>query len=162
MTTSAANRDCCWPSSTGGRTRCAPCYWPKWRSADSPRGQLEAVWDRVAGDPEDQSGRWALLEHELWLRAARDPDVAEVMRERNAEARRFSARQLAGWSAEVGARPTAEPEELAVLVTALLAGLAMQRRLEPDVVSAEVAVRGTVRPGRPRPGRLPPLHRSYR
>src|SRR6202050_2107605 len=28
---------------------------------DSPRGQLEAVWDRVAGDPEDQSGRWALL-----------------------------------------------------------------------------------------------------
>ena len=109
---------------------------------DSPRGQLEAVWDRVAGEPGDESGRWALLEHELWLRAARDPDVAEVMRERNAEARRFSARQLAGWSAGVGARPTTGPEELAVLVTALLAGLAMQRRLEPNAVSAELAVSG--------------------
>ena len=64
------------------------------------------------------------------------------MRARNAEARRFSARQLAAWSDRVGARATVAPDELAVLVTALLAGLAMQRRLEPEAVSDDLAVRG--------------------
>jgi hypothetical protein len=64
------------------------------------------------------------------------------MRARSAEARRFSERQLAAWSDRVGARPTVAPDELAVLVTALLAGLAMQRRLEPGVVSDDLAVRG--------------------
>src|SRR5271166_3003343 len=68
---------------------------------DSPRGQLAAVWDSVAGSSDDPSGRWALLEHELWLRAVRDREVADVMRDRNAEARRFSARQLYGWSSLV-------------------------------------------------------------
>jgi AcrR family transcriptional regulator len=109
---------------------------------ESPQGQLAAVWGNLAGLPDERSVRWALLEHELWLRSVRDPEVAEVMRDRNAEARAFSARQLAGWSSRVGARPAAEPEGLAVLVTALLAGLAMQRRLEPDVVSDDLAVRG--------------------
>jgi AcrR family transcriptional regulator len=108
----------------------------------SPQGQLAAVWEGMTGDSDDPAGRWALLEHELWLRAARDPEVAEVMRNRNAEARRFSAHQLAGWTSRTGARPSADPEELAVLVTALLAGLAMQRQLEPDAVSDDLAVRG--------------------
>jgi AcrR family transcriptional regulator len=108
----------------------------------SPRGQLAAVWDNVAGTPDDESERWALLEHELWLRAARDEAVADVIRERNAEARQFSTRQLAGWTRAVGARPPCEPEETAILVRALLTGLAMQRRLEPDTVSDELAVRG--------------------
>jgi len=49
---------------------------------------------------------------------------------------------VAGWTAAVGAHPTAEPGELAVLVRALLTGLAMQRSLEPDTVSDELAVRG--------------------
>jgi AcrR family transcriptional regulator len=109
---------------------------------ESPRGQLAAVWDNVADTSDEESGRWALLEHELWLRAGRDREVADVIRVRNAEARRFSARQLAGWTTAVGARPAVEPEELAVLVKALLTGLAMQRRLEPEAVSDELAVRG--------------------
>ena len=112
---------------------------------DSPAGQLAAVWGNVAHTSDEPSGRWALLEHELWLRAARDPEVAEVIRVRNAEARRYSARQLAGWSSAVAAHPVAEPEELAVLVKALLTGLAMQRRLEPGL--------GLRRPGPARPGR---------
>ncbi len=109
---------------------------------DSPTGQLAAVWGNVSDTSDERSGRWALLEQELWLRAARDPEVAEVIRVRNAEARRFSARQLAGWSSAVEARPVAEPEELAVLMKALLTGLAMQRRLEPDTVTDELALRG--------------------
>ena len=61
---------------------------------------------------------------------------------RDAEARRFSAHQLAGWTSAVGTRPAAEPEGLAVLVKALLTGLAMQRRLDPGAVSDDLAVRG--------------------
>ncbi len=107
---------------------------------ESPRGQLAAVWDNVAG--EDESGRWSILEHELWLRATRDREVADVIRDRNAEARRYTARLLDGWAAEVDAQPAAASEELAVLVKGLLIGLALQRRLEPETVSDELALRG--------------------
>ena len=110
--------------------------------AESSSGQLAAVWDNVAGPAGDGSDRWPLLEHELWLRAARDPEVAEVLQVRNAEARRYSARHLAGWTTAHGARPTVPPEELAVLVKALLTGLAMQRSLDPASVSDQVAVAG--------------------
>lgn len=109
---------------------------------DSPRGQLAAIWDNVAGSADDRSDRWALLEHELWLRAARDREVADVLRQRSARARQFSARQLESWSSGVGAKPAADPEQLAVLVTALLAGLAMQHRLDPDLVSEDLVVGG--------------------
>jgi hypothetical protein len=68
--------------------------------------------------------------------------VAEVIRKRNTEARRFSARQLDGWTAAMDAQPVAGPQELAVLVRALLTGLAMQRRIEPETVSDELALRG--------------------
>jgi AcrR family transcriptional regulator len=109
---------------------------------DSPRGQLAAVWEGVAGDADRGSDRMALLEHELWLRASRQGEVAEVMRARNTQARHFSARQLEAWGSRVGARPPVDPEELAILVTALLTGLAMQHRLDPGTVSAELAVSG--------------------
>jgi AcrR family transcriptional regulator len=107
---------------------------------ESPYGQLAAVWDNVAGG--DESGRWSVLEHELWLRATRDGEVAGVIRERNAEARRFTARLLDGWATSVGAEPAAASEELAVLVKGLLLGLALQRRLEPETVTDGLAVQG--------------------
>lgn len=109
---------------------------------ESPVGQLAAVWENVAGTDDAPSGSWSLLEQELWLRAARDDDVARVLGERDAEARRFSASQLTRWAAAVGATPVAEPDDLAVLVKALLTGLAMQRRLDPGSVDDELAVRG--------------------
>jgi AcrR family transcriptional regulator len=110
--------------------------------SESPSGQLAAVWGNLADTSDAGTGRWAVLEHELWLRAARDPEVADVVRERNAEARRYSARRLEGWSSAVGARPVADPEGMAVLVKALLTGLALQRRLEPESVSDDLALSG--------------------
>jgi AcrR family transcriptional regulator len=110
--------------------------------SSSPDDELAAVWENVARGAGEESARWSLLEHELWLRAARDPEVASVLRARDEEARRFSARQLAGWTARVGARPAADPEELAVLVKALLNGLALQRRLDPDSFDDQLALRG--------------------
>ena len=110
--------------------------------SDSPAGQLGAVWANLSDNGDPDTSRWPLLEHELWLRAARDPEVADVVRVRNAEARRYSARRLDGWTSAVGAIPAATSEELAVLVKALLTGLAMQKRLDPASVSDDLAMRG--------------------
>jgi AcrR family transcriptional regulator len=108
----------------------------------SPQEQLAAVWANVADGSGGGAGPWHLLEHELWLRAVRDPEVAEVLRSRNAEARHFTACRLEEWTAAVGAHPSAAPDDLAVLVRALLVGLAMQRHLEPATVGDELALRG--------------------
>ena len=105
----------------------------------SPEEELRAVWEHASGAT---GGGWDLLQHELWLRGARDPDVAAVLRSRSTEAIDYSARQLANWARTVGAAPVVTPPELAVLVRALVTGLAMQRRLEPDSVTDDLAVRG--------------------
>lgn len=105
----------------------------------SPIDQLRAVWEHASGD---KGGGWDLLQHELWLRAARDPEVAAVLRARYSDAAHFSARQLASWTRRADATPVADPHDLAVLVRALVTGLAVQRRLEPDSVTDDLAVRG--------------------
>ncbi len=110
--------------------------------SDSPTGQLAAVWEHVGSTGGVAGDGWALLEHELWLRASRDPEVAEALRTRNAEGLRHSAVELGRWAASVGARPVGTPEETAILVKALLTGLEMQRRIEPDTVPDHLAVRG--------------------
>ncbi len=110
--------------------------------SDSPAGQLAAVWSNVSDTSDQETARWRVLEHELWLRAARDPEVADVLRVRNAEALRYSARRVDGWTTAVGAEPTTSPEGLAVLVKALLTGLALQKRLEPDSVPDALALQG--------------------
>jgi len=108
----------------------------------SPSGQLAAVWSNVSDATDPEAARWAVLEHELWLRAGRDREVADVLRVRNAEALRYSARQLGGWTTDVGAEPAAPAPQLAVLMKALLTGLAMQKRLEPSSVPDDLALRG--------------------
>jgi AcrR family transcriptional regulator len=109
---------------------------------DSPLGQLAAVWDNIGDNPGTDSDRWSLLEHELWLRAARDPEVAGALRARDAEARRRSGQELSRWASKVGVEPVADPAQLATLVKALLTGLEMQRRIEPDSVNGDLAVTG--------------------
>ena len=110
--------------------------------SESPAEQLTAVWSNVSDTSDDETARWPVLEQELWLRAARDPEVADILRVRNAEALRYSARQLEGWTAMVGAEPTAPPAELSILVKALLTGLALQKRLDPGTVPDDLALQG--------------------
>jgi AcrR family transcriptional regulator len=110
--------------------------------SDSPAAQLAAVWDNVASPSADTPGRWALLEHELWLRASRDPEVAEALRRRTADGLRHSGGELSRWAASVGAHPVGDPEETVILVKALMTGLEMQRRIEPGSVPDDLAVRG--------------------
>jgi AcrR family transcriptional regulator len=110
--------------------------------SQTARRQLAAVWENVADASGEVAGQRSLLEHELWLRAARDEQVAEVFRVRNAEERQFSSRQLAGWAEAVSAELPADPEGSAILIKALLTGLAMQRRLDPELVTDDLAVAG--------------------
>ncbi|MGH8996646.1 MAG: TetR/AcrR family transcriptional regulator, partial [Acidimicrobiales bacterium] len=109
---------------------------------DEPKDQLGAVWGNIGKGVDERVRRWMLLEHELWLRAARDPDVAEILKARSRDAQRRSERELAWWAAEVGSTPVAEPDQLAILVKALLNGLAMQERIDPGSVSDATAVAG--------------------
>ncbi len=109
---------------------------------DDPGRQVAAVWTNVGAGDESGGVDWTLLEDELWLRAVRDPEVASVLRQRNAEALWRSARELDRWTSEMGTTPVVAPQQLAVLVKALLNGLELQQRLDPGSVPTSTAVRG--------------------
>ena len=130
---------------------------------DSPRGPAGARSGTTSpAGPATDRRRWALLEHELWLRAARDPEVAAVLRARaTPRPVDYSARPAGIVEPGRSVRPAgADPEQLAVLVQALLTGLAMQRRLDPDSVTDDLAVRGLAAlVGLPPTGRRSPADR---
>ncbi|HEX4429184.1 MAG TPA: TetR/AcrR family transcriptional regulator, partial [Frankiaceae bacterium] len=97
--------------------------------ATDPASRMAAIWRNVSHPPDDPGDQWLLLEHELWLRAVRDPEVGVGLRNRYAEVR---ASMAAGF-AERGV-PQRLVAELAAQVFALLIGLDMQRRLDPAAV----------------------------
>jgi AcrR family transcriptional regulator len=101
--------------------------------------KLDALWTTFADPPDDQ---WLLLEHELWLRAARDPEVRTALTARYEDARQATAAGFAGWVDELGLEPVVPVAQLPVLVLGLLLGLEMQRRLDPDAVTDETALAG--------------------
>lgn len=109
---------------------------------DEPIAQLGAVWGNIGKGADERVRRWMLLEHELWLRAARDPDVAAALRARNRVTQPRSERELAWWANDVGSNPVAAPDQLAILVKALLHGLAMQQWVDPGSVRDQTAVAG--------------------
>jgi hypothetical protein len=83
-----------------------------------------------------------LLEHELWLRAARDPEVTGLAAARYRHSRRGMSRSFARWSKEAGVDGPLDPDALAVCVLGLMLGLEMQRRLEPAAVPDQTAEAG--------------------
>ena len=114
--------------------------------------RLAAVWRRFVdgGGPDaapgDRGDAWLLLEHELWLHAARTPEVADDLAGRFARGRAGMGSAFAAWAADeagddaVG--PPVAPDRLAVLAMGLLFGLEMQRRVDPAAVPDELAVTG--------------------
>jgi AcrR family transcriptional regulator len=99
--------------------------------------RMAALWRNVAHPPDELGDKWLVLEHELWLRAVRDPDVGIGLRRRYAEVRA----SMAVGSGERGV-PVAVAADLASQIFALLIGLDMQRRLDPDAITEETAVAG--------------------
>ena len=106
--------------------------------ADGPRQRLDAIWRNFADHPDEQGGLWLLLEHELWLRAARDPELQQALAARYAAGRKGMARAFGEWDVD----PAVPTKSLPPLVLALLLGLEMQRRLDPSAVPDHVARAG--------------------
>jgi AcrR family transcriptional regulator len=122
-------------------------------SSEPGRARYETIWDHFAyaGDhaPElvaeegaDAADTWLLLEHELLLQAARNPDVGRVLGRRFAHARRGMGEAFARWADEEGGDLPLAGTDVATLVLALLLGLEMQRRLDPEAVPDRLAADG--------------------
>lgn len=126
-----------WKAATANATESALA------EAEGHRERLDALWATVADPPEERGGdAWMLLEHELWLYAARTPEVEVGLAERYAAARAAMGEEFEQWAADAGAELGLDGGDAAVLVLALLLGLEMQRRMEPAVVPDRLAVEG--------------------
>src|SRR4051794_1908637 len=53
-------------------------------TSDAPARRIDAMWRNFADHPDAQGGLWLLLEHELWLRAAREPELRDALAARYA------------------------------------------------------------------------------
>jgi AcrR family transcriptional regulator len=103
--------------------------------------EVTALWEGFA-EGADHDGAWMLLEHELWLYAARHTDARRTLASRYRRARRVMGRSFAGWAHQRGEVLPSGPERTATLVLALLFGLDMQRRIEPGSVPDDLAEQG--------------------
>jgi AcrR family transcriptional regulator len=101
--------------------------------------RLRAVATNLITDPSEETRRLLLLERELELRAARDPEVATVLRQRAAEAHARMARGFAAWIANGIIEPAASPDALATVLRAFVVGLEIQHRLDPSALDTETA-----------------------
>ena len=105
-------------------------------------GRLGETWRGIVRHDVESGDAWLLLEFELWLHAARDPDLGAIGAARFAAIREGLAVAVAGWSGEFGFDLPAPPSELAVQLIALLLGAAFQYRLDPAAVPHDTVVAG--------------------
>lgn len=94
--------------------------------------RLAVLWRNVSA-PAVGDGRWMTLEFELWTHASRNPELREHL----------TRRYRGAWR---GIVPTAGPSEgdsaeVGPAVIGLLFGLEMMRRIDPDRVTDDLAVR---------------------
>ena len=109
----------------------------EFEATSSVDGRLGALWANFVNPP-DNGEAWVLLEHELWLYACRNAAAQGQV-----AARYHSAReQLAGALPVAAPAQGPAPVDAATLVIALMIGLEMQRRLDPDAVSDDLALAG--------------------
>ena len=111
-------------------------------TASDIQGQFGELWRGLIRRDAESGDAWLLLEFELWLHAARDPEVGIAGAQRLALMRSGLEVGLVHWSAEFGFDLPAQPDELAIQVIALLLGAVFQHRLEPAVATQEVVVDG--------------------
>lgn len=109
-------------------------------AAPDPTDRLRALWRSFAGIAAGDE-RWLLLEHELWLWSARHPDQADATARRYRAGRAGIATAVHDWADDAHPLPI-DPEPTAALVLALLLGLHMQRRVDPDAITDETATAG--------------------
>lgn len=115
--------------------------------AATPTERLGALWSAVAGgsgsdDATERSDAWMLLEHELWLYAARSGEVDDALAARYDAGRTAMGDAFTAWAADDGEALPLPGDEVGTLVLALLFGLDMQRRVDPAAVPDRLAVDG--------------------
>lgn len=104
--------------------------------------KLDALWQSFIDTAGREGNNWMLLEHELWLFAARNPEARGQLAQRFTSARDVMGDSFDDW-AETSGQPLPLPaDEMATLVLALLMGLEMQHRVDPDAVPDPVATTG--------------------
>lgn len=108
--------------------------------AATPTERLAAMWGTFARPSAAGGDAGMLLEHELWLYAARNPVAGDELAQRYAQGRRSLAASFDEWAAEQGRELPMPADHLAVMVMALLMGLEMQHRVDPDAVPDALAI----------------------
>jgi AcrR family transcriptional regulator len=110
--------------------------------SDDGDEQLRALW-RTFADPPPGPGRgWLLLEHEFWLYAARHEEARRRLAHRFDLARQSVAEAMAEYAEAGAADPPVPVDQVGTLLVALLLGLEMQHRIDPDAVPDSTAVTG--------------------
>jgi AcrR family transcriptional regulator len=102
-------------------------------STDEIDERLSSLWRNFVDPPAEGGDAWVLLEHELWLYACRTPTARAHVAARYESARRGLGSELSASGAD---------SALGTLLIALMIGLEMQHRLDPDAVTDEVALAG--------------------
>jgi AcrR family transcriptional regulator len=109
-------------------------------AADDLEGRLAALWTAFVASSDEGAPAWMLLEHELWLYAARNRDAAPGLAHRYEGVRNVMAGAFKEWADESGTTMTAPPRRTAALVLAVLLGLEMQRRVDPEAIPDDLAI----------------------
>lgn len=104
--------------------------------------RLRALWSGVVDRDGGADDGWLLLEFELWLHAARDPQLSVVGAERFAAMRSGLAGALEEWAEEFGFELPEPAPALATQVIALLLGAAYQYRLDAAAVPQQLVSSG--------------------
>jgi len=108
-------------------------------AADDPNSRLAALWRTLTEPPTGH--QWLMLEHELWLYACRHPEArATGAAARFEQGRRRLAASVRAWTEDADAQPPGSSEQVAGLLIALLIGLEMEHRLDPDAIHPETAL----------------------
>ena len=103
--------------------------------------RLGAVWDNVCADPSEGVRRLFLLEHELWLRAARDTRLASALKQRIAGIQRTSLARSRQMAERRTARAKLLPRRgLGVVEGAWFSGCTCSCRPIPDSVDRASAI----------------------
>ena len=97
-----------------------------------------ALWRNVAAHVEGDA--WFLLEVELWLHAARDPELGQALGARYRTVHGLMGDEFASWVDEFELAPTVPRNRLGPAVMGALLGLQMQHRLDPDAVPETLAL----------------------
>lgn len=108
-----------------------------------PEAITRAMWDTVVVGSGAGRENWALLELELWLHAARDPQVGTPLAHRYARIRTRLGDALGTWAASTDHDLPQPPEIVAGILMALILGSVVQYRLDPQGLDVGHVVKAT-------------------